>query len=280
MKLQRLCPIKINLCLHIVQQLPNGYHQLQTLFALLNWGDTLSIEAKPFAQKHSGHNYSISIQGMDDINPQDNLIYKAIDAFIIEAGFSNIAVHAYINKVVPMGTGVGGGSSDAATALLIMNEIYNHPLSKQQLMHIAGKLGADVPVFIFEQHAWAESIGEELEAFNLPELSVLLAFPQEHVNTAAAFGNPDLKRDNGLLEKPDQNNWQKYTHNHFEEVIRQMFPKIDHCFNILAPYGQPQLSGTGSCVFLFSEDHSYIENAYNTLRQKNSNIEFIITKTL
>lgn len=260
------CPAKLNLCLHIVQQRSDGYHELQTAFALLNWGDRLSIQIQPRSDTTSSTE-TVKINGFEHVELEQNLIYKATKAFEAAYGQPLPPLEFNIEKNIPLGAGLGGGSSNAAGTVLGLNALFKNPLSPGELLQIGAQLGADVPVFINQRHAWAEGIGEQLLPLSLPDMHFILAIPQVSVQTADAFQHPQLQRLNPRLDPPPRPfKLSDYRHNHFESIVRAEFPAVEDCFNHLASFGEPRLSGTGACVFLAFDNQLDASNAFHKLQ--------------
>ncbi|MCM2131122.1 4-(cytidine 5'-diphospho)-2-C-methyl-D-erythritol kinase [Larsenimonas rhizosphaerae] len=247
------CPAKLNLMLNITGRRSDGYHLLQTLFQLLDYGDTLHFRdsATPGIQLAS------SIEG---VAHEDNLIVRAANALIDYTGTSRGAL-LDLKKRLPMGGGLGGGSSDAATTLVGLNQLWSLGLSLDVLARLAEPLGADVPVFVRGYSAWAEGIGERLEPVTLPEQWFVVLHPGPHVSTASLFSRPDLPRNTPPISRDQA---LTLTHNDCEQVARRLYPEIDDALTWLAPFGPARLTGTGACVFcpLTSE-----QEAANILRR-------------
>ena len=274
----RLSPAKINLFLHITGKRADGYHDLQTVFRLLDWGDYLHflISDKVTVIDSTldiSHLCSqlITLAGADTItsNIEDNLIFKAARALLAAAIDSNKLpaqlplVQVTLDKHLPMGAGLGGGSSNAATTLLVLNEIWSFNFTQNELIKIGAKVGADVPIFIFGQDAIAMGIGEELTAIDLPEQQYLILTPAAHVDTAELFAHPKLQRDIPALSieaiKNQSNDYVQHLntpyHNVFTPVVTSLAPAVDEALQYLQSLEQQALStarmtGSGSAVFL------------------------------
>ena len=276
----RLSPAKINLFLHITGKRADGYHNLQTVFRLLDWGDylhftlvddtALSIIDKTFDATMLCHQL-LTLAGADTITSSidDNLIFKAARALLAFALQANRlskqlqSVQITLDKHLPMGAGLGGGSSNAATTLLVLNEIWQLNITKNELIKIAATIGADVPIFIFGQDAIAMGIGEELTAIDLSEQEYLVLTPNAHVNTAKLFTHPKLQRDIAPLSIATiQNHSNDYVQrlnspyqNVFTPVVRSLAPAVDEALRYLQGLEMQALStarmtGSGSAVFL------------------------------
>lgn len=281
----RLSPAKINLFLHIVGKRADGYHNLQTVFRLLNWGDylhflpTARIDISTFLAINSDIESQavelskklIMLTGADSITDsvEENLIFKAAKALISyvilneKLPQSLQTVRITLDKHLPMGAGLGGGSSNAATTLLVLNEIWQLNLSRNELIDIATTIGADVPIFIFGQDAIAMGIGEELTAIDLPDQHYLVLTPNAHVNTTELFAHPRLQRDITELSietiKNQTNDYDQYLntpyHNVFTPVVTSLAPAVDEALRYLRSLesqalGTARMTGSGSAVFL------------------------------
>lgn len=265
-------PAKINLFLHITGKRPDGYHNLQTVFRLIDLYDTLTFT--PTDQPNLGK-LPVTLANAEQItdNLTDNLIVKAAIALLAFAKDNQLLnqsqleqlpiVDIHLDKQIPMGAGLGGGSSNCATALLALNDIWQLGLSSEQLQAVGAKLGADVPIFIFGQDAIAEGIGDLLTPINLPQQRYLLLKPDAHINTASLFAHCLLKRDCPSLSHDYLvAHSQDYTDilspqffNVFEPVVSALSSSVAasmHFLNVLAQttHTTPRMTGSGSCVFL------------------------------
>ena len=233
-------PAKLNLMLHIVGRRPDGYHELQTVFQLVDLADRLDIEVRK-------DGVISRPQGPAGVEEADDLVVRAARALQQHSGTplgANISVH----KRIPMGGGLGGGSSDAATTLVALNQMWRLSLTSSQLAAIGSKLGADVPVFVAGRSAWAEGIGEKLTPVTLGADSWYpVVFPGVAVPTASVFQAPELTRNSpattmrGFLETGGRNDC--------EAVVRARFPLVGEALDWLGRYAPARLTGTGSCVF-------------------------------
>ena len=248
-----LAPAKINLFLHVTGRRADGYHTLQTVFQLLDFYDTLYIKAtKNPAIKR--------INNLISVPASQCLCALAASALQRETG-CKLGVEYAIDKRIPMGGGLGGGSSDAATMLLALNQLWQLNLSRTELRQIGLTLGADVPVFIFGQNAWAEGIGEQLTAINLQPQHYVVLTPKIHVATAQVFANSTLTRDTKPLKIAD---FSGSTHsdlfkNDLEAVVCKEFPAVAQALAWLAPYGQAKMSGSGASVFVAVNSNQYAD---------------------
>lgn len=247
-----LAPAKINLFLHITGQRADGYHTLQSVFQLLDFYDTLHIKVTKTAEIKRRNNIS-------GVPANQCLCALAVSALQQYTG-CQLGVEYMIDKRIPMGGGLGGGSSDAATMLLALNQLWQLNLSRTELMQIGLKLGADVPVFIFGQNAWAEGVGEQLTAIDLEpsyhnQYYVVLT-PQVHVSTAQVFANSALTRDTKPLKIADFSRGlnlgsnSSLFKNDLEAVVCEEYPAVASTLEWLKPYGEAKMSGSGASVFV------------------------------
>ena len=248
-----LAPAKINLFLHVTGRRADGYHTLQTVFQLLDFYDTLYIKAtKNPAIKR--------VNNLNSVPASQCLCALAASALQRETG-CKLGVEYAIDKRIPMGGGLGGGSSDAATMLLALNQLWQLNLSRTELMQIGLTVGADVPVFIFGQNAWAEGIGEQLTAINLQPQHYVVLTPKIHVATAQVFANSTLTRDTKPLKIADFSGsvHSNLFKNDLEAVVCKEFPAVAQALAWLAPYGQAKMSGSGASVFVAVNSNQYAD---------------------
>lgn len=234
-------PAKLNLFLHITGKRPDGYHNLQTVFQLIDLHDTLSFTP------HKGDSCTIT-SNTADIPLTDNLCYRAW-ALMRQHCKGQPGMHIQLEKRIPMGSGLGGGSSNAATTLLALDHLWQTKLSREQLAAYALRLGADVPVFIHGHNAFAEGVGEQLTRIDLPTRWFVLAFPQVHVNTALLFSNPHLTRNSKPITIRDYQAGVD-TENVFTPLVCQQYPDVLRALEILKVFGHAKMTGSGSTVFL------------------------------
>jgi 4-diphosphocytidyl-2-C-methyl-D-erythritol kinase len=236
-----LSPAKLNLFLHITGRRADGYHQLQTLFQLLDWGDWLG-----FTPDHSGE-ISLVAPGLD-IPAKDNLIYRA--ASLLQRHCKRDIVPGVLIKVakhIPTGGGLGGGSSNAATTLLALNCLWQLGLPGAELQALGATLGADVPVFVGGRTAWAEGIGEVLTPVDLPERWYAIITPPCHVATGQIFSHLQLTRNTAPIKMATF--FEGYSRNDCQELVRRLYPDIDAVFDWLEGFAPARLTGTGASVF-------------------------------
>lgn len=254
-------PAKLNLFLHITGQRENGYHELQTIFQIIDYCDQLTF-TRTLAPE-------ISVSGnTPEIAPQDNLIWRAANLLKQEASYP-YGAEITLNKIIPMGGGLGGGSSDAATTLVGLNHCWNTGFSTDQLMELGVSLGADVPVFIKGNNAWAEGIGDQLSALHLPERWFLVLTPNCHVETKAIFCHKDLTRDTKTIRMADflvERSW-----NDCEAVVSASYSEVEKALKLLRTIkADARMTGTGACVFCsFENEHDALEALELTKHQIN-----------
>jgi len=242
MKLVLPAPAKLNLFLHIIGRRQDGFHELQTLFQLLDFGDELSFE------KIADDEIRLS-PDLPNTPREKNLVWRAATLLKTHT-LTSFGAAITLNKRLPMGGGIGGGSSNAATTLVGLNQLWQTGLSSDELVQLGLQLGADVPVFIKGKTAWAEGVGERLEAIELPELWYIVLAPDCHVSTAEIFSHKDLTRDTlaitvaAFFEKGGKNDCQP--------LVERLYPQVRDAVDWLGQQGQDspaQLTGTGACVF-------------------------------
>jgi len=250
-----LSPAKINLFLHILGRRSDGYHNLQTAFQFLDYCDELTFDVTP--------DPSIALSpAIEGVAHSDNLIVRAALA-LQEASGSNLGARITLDKKLPMGGGLGGGSSNAATTLVALNQLWQCQLSTQELADIGLKLGADVPVFIHGYAAWAEGVGEKITAISPEEPWYLVVSPNCHVSTAEIFSSPELTRDcksmtiSGFLSGESRNVC--------EDVVRNNYPPVALTLDWLENYAKPRMTGTGACVFASFETKADAQRVMNQL---------------
>lgn len=246
-------PAKLNLFLQITGRRADGYHRLQTVFRLLEWGDTVHVRMREDGEVRR---VGVSVPGVDEA---DDLLVRAANILKKEANVAQ-GVDIGVQKRIPAGGGFGGGSSDAATVLVALNQLWGTDLPGSRLEALGLALGADVPVFVRGHNAWAEGVGEELTPVTLPPAWYLLVDPGLHVPTAALFRDPDLTRDAAPAKISDFLSG-SLLGNAFEPVLRCREPAIEAVFQALAHVGTPRLTGSGSGCFVEFADLASAEAA-------------------
>lgn len=233
-------PAKLNLFLHIVGRREDGYHLLQTVFQLLDWGDLVRLRVREdgLIRRHAP---------LPGIAPENDLAVRAAEALRAQSG-SRLGVDIAIEKRIPMGGGLGGGSSDAATVLVALNALWSTNLDEDALAAVGLELGADVPMFVRGSSAWAEGVGERLSPVELPERWYVVVDPGAKVPTAEVFQATDLTRNAPRLTIPLFVSGAA-TVNVFEPVVRERFPAVARALDWLYGYGEARLSGSGGCIF-------------------------------
>jgi len=232
-------PAKINLFLHITGRRDDGYHLLQTAFQFLDYGDALTFKVRQDGEITR----QTEIPGV----PADQDLVVRAARSLQQFSDTPLGADIKINKKLPMGGGLGGGSSDAATTLVALNHLWKLSLNEDQLAEIGLALGADVPVFVRGQAAWAEGVGENLTPLKLPEPWFLVVIPPCHVPTAKIFLDSDLTRDSQTIKIPAF--FAGQGENVCEPIVRKHFPEVDKALNWLTNFSPARMSGTGACVF-------------------------------
>ncbi|MES9879053.1 MAG: 4-(cytidine 5'-diphospho)-2-C-methyl-D-erythritol kinase [Candidatus Sedimenticola sp. PURPLELP] len=240
-------PAKLNLMLRVVGRREDGYHLLQTVFQFLDYGDNLRFRCREDGEVRR-------VVELPGVSPEQDLVVRAA-RMLKEAAEIDSGVDIELDKRLPMGGGLGGGSSDAATTLVILNKVWGVGFSSQKLAELGLALGADVPVFVHGLAAWGEGVGEHLTPVVLPESWFLVLVPNCEVPTAEIFGDPDLTRDSPRITIRDF--LAGRVENDCIPVVCRRFPEVAETMEWLAQYAQPRLTGTGACVFaVFSDEVS------------------------
>lgn len=237
-KTTRLAPAKLNLFLHITGRRPDGYHELQTVFQFLDYCDELD-----FSVRDDGN---IHCQTNTDLADEDNLIVKAA-TLLQQHTQTSLGANIELRKKIPIGGGLGGGSSNAATTLLALNELWALGLSPENLQQLGIQLGADVPIFIYGQSAWAEGVGEKLQPVTLSEDWFLVIHPNCHVSTGEIFSDKLLTRNKPLITM--SHFLAGYGSNVCESVVCRLYPEIKEALDWLNQFNPAKMTGTGACIF-------------------------------
>ena len=264
-------PAKLNLFLHVIGRRPDGYHLLQTVFRLIDLCDSLDIDTRSDGR-------IVRETDMLGVAHDDDLVVRAAKALQQSTG-TKLGAQIRVRKRIPAGGGLGGGSSDAATVLIALNRLWGTGLSRGALMKLGLGLGADVPVFVFGQNAFAEGIGEELTAVELPEQAYLVVQPAQHVPTQGIFQDPDLTRDTDPVKIMDFSGRQIVTglgfgRNDLQPVVLKRYPVVQQALNLLNKAelsvggSKPRMTGSGACLFLSFPNATLAESAHQRLLAK------------
>ncbi len=246
-------PAKLNLFLHVTGRRSDGYHQLQTLFQLLDWGDEVTLSVRDDGRIERSH-------GLADVAPDDDLAIRAARA-LQQATGTRLGAGIGVDKRIPAGAGLGGGSSDAATVLLGLNHLWETGVDRRELARIGLALGADVPVFIGGRSGFGEGVGEQLTPLDLPERRYVLIWPGIGVATGAIFQAPELTRNTPPLKIADLPG--ACVRNDLQPVAIRQCPAIADALSWLRPWGEARMSGSGSAVFLEVPDRRIAETIVN-----------------
>jgi 4-diphosphocytidyl-2-C-methyl-D-erythritol kinase len=239
---QPLCvpaPAKINLFLHIVGRRPDGYHLLQTAFRMLDWGDEITLQRRD-------DGLILRTSDVPGVPAESDLVVRAARALQAASG-SRFGADIGVLKRIPMGGGLGGGSSDAASVLLALNRLWGCGLSRQALQDLGLKLGADVPFFIFGETAFAEGVGEALRPLAVPPAWYVMVAPPVSVPTAEIFSAKELTRDTEILIM--QGFAAHKTRNDMQAVVCMRYREVAESLEWLSRYGDARMSGSGACLF-------------------------------
>ncbi|MFZ6844044.1 4-(cytidine 5'-diphospho)-2-C-methyl-D-erythritol kinase [Undibacterium sp. RuTC16W] len=250
-------PAKLNLFLHVTGRRADGYHLLQTAFQLLDHGDSLDFEVRDDAQ-------IVRVNDIPGVPAESDLIVRAAKLLQTNTG-TQLGANITLHKKLPMGGGLGGGSSDAATTLIALNHAWQCGLSRTRLMELGLQLGADVPFFIFGQNAFAEGIGEKLQAIDTPDSWFVVIEPGVQVPTPAIFSAKELTRDTKPIRIADFSSHSKMEwKNDLQTVACSLFPEVDAVIQWLKTFGDARMTGSGACVFCAFSDEA---NADQVLTQ-------------
>ncbi len=239
LELSSLAPAKLNLFLHITGRRPDGYHHLQTIFQFIDYCDVLHFKVRMDGQI-SCHSTA------ENLLPQQDLVWRAAH-LLKNFSHTTLGIDISVEKNIPIGGGLGGGSSDAATTLLALNHLWELSFSATQLAQLGLKLGADVPVFVQGHAAWAEGVGEHLTPITLEEPYYLVIYPNCQVATAKIFSDPELTRNQ--LPITIDHFLAGQTRNICEEIVKKRYPMVQAAFDWLNQYQPARLTGTGACLF-------------------------------
>jgi len=255
-------PAKLNLLLHIVGKRADGYHLLETVFRFIDFSDTVELSVRDDGQ-------IVLINPIDGVAPEQDLTVRAA-RLLQQSSACTLGASIRLTKRIPMGGGLGGGSSDAATVLLALNHLWQTNLSREKLMELGLQLGADVPVFIFGKNALATGIGEKLNEINLKPAWYVVIHPGVHVPTAEIFkkfagrvlteeGSISIMR---ILETTQQRR------NELQQVVSGLYPAVNEVLSELKKYGSPLMTGSGACVFLECQSKEEADKVYQAMSGK------------
>ncbi|TDX97759.1 4-(cytidine 5'-diphospho)-2-C-methyl-D-erythritol kinase [Thiohalophilus thiocyanatoxydans] len=254
-------PAKLNRFLHITGRRDDGYHLLQTVFQLLDYGDRLAFSLRDDGAIHR-------VTALAGVPAEQDLVVRAA-RLLQEAGGVEIGTDIRVDKRLPMGGGLGGGSSNAATTLVALDHLWNTRLGVDTLAELGMQLGADVPVFVRGHSAWAEGVGEQLQPLDLPNRWYLVLIPPVTVSTAAVFSDSHLRRDcppitiRDFLAAPESPQWG----NVCEAPVRARYPEVAAALDALNALAPARLTGTGACVFAAFETESAANAAWQQLAE-------------
>jgi len=260
-------PAKLNLFLHVVGQKSDGYHLLQTLFRFIDLQDTLHFSLREDGAVHRTH-------PVDGVIEEQDLCVRAAHLLKNETGCP-LGVDIAVEKRIPMGGGLGGGSSDAATTLIALNRLWSLDLPRKRLMELGLRLGADVPVFVFGDNAFAEGVGEALQVFPLQEAWYVVLFPPVHVPTAQIFARPELTRNTVSITMRALSDGRFFgekfqrpqLRNDLQPVVCGLYPEVERHLTWLGGFGEAKMTGSGACVFAEFGDHRQADAVFQQLPQ-------------
>jgi 4-diphosphocytidyl-2-C-methyl-D-erythritol kinase len=232
-------PAKLNLFLHVTGRRPDGYHELQTVFQLIDLCDTIGISVREDALIER-------VSGPSQVDPESDLTVRAARALQNATG-TRTGASLRVVKRVPIGGGLGGGSSDAATVLLALNTLWGCGATIDDLARLGLPLGADVPVFVRGSSAWGQGVGEDLQPLELPDGWYVVIHPGVHVGTRDVFQSPELTRNSPIITI--RAFFQSGGRNDCEPVVRARFPEVAEALDWLGRFAPARLTGTGSCIF-------------------------------
>lgn len=267
-----LSPAKLNLFLYITGRRPDNYHNLQTLFQFIDVCDKLTFNVR--------NDGKIRLLTQFEQVPEDkNLITIAAQRLKSYANNSELGVDIAIEKMIPMGGGLGGASSNAATVLVALNQLWNLNIEQQTLITIGRSIGADVPIFIYGHSAFAEGIGDQFQQVDIPQYWYLVSCPNIEISTVKVFNDPKLQRDTSkrTIEQLMSIPFDKFTNN-CEPIVRERYPQVDQLISYLSQFAPTRLTGTGACVFTRCDSKEQALSIQNEL--KSLSVKNFITKSL
>jgi 4-diphosphocytidyl-2-C-methyl-D-erythritol kinase len=240
---QWLSPAKLNLFLYITGRRPDNYHNLQTLFQFIDVCDKLTFKVRNDGKVNL-------LTQFEHIPEAKNLIIIAAQKLKSYANNNELGADIAIEKIIPMGGGLGGASSNAATVLVALNQLWDLKIKQQTLMEIGRSIGADVPIFIYGHSAFAEGIGDQFQPVEIPEYWYLVSCPNIEISTEKVFNDPKLHRNSPErnIEQLISISFDEFS-NDCENVVRERYPQVDKLISYLSQFAPTRLTGTGSCVF-------------------------------
>ncbi|HEX4944101.1 MAG TPA: 4-(cytidine 5'-diphospho)-2-C-methyl-D-erythritol kinase [Usitatibacteraceae bacterium] len=252
-------PAKLNLFLHVVGRRADGYHLLQSAFALIDAADRLRFSVR-------GDGAIRRVSDLTGVPAETDLVVRAARLLKAETGTA-LGADIEVDKLLPLGGGVGGGSSDAATTLIVLNRLWDTGLDRPALQALGARLGADVPFFVFGRNAWVEGVGERLVPLDLPPAWYLVLVPPVAVPTGEIFAAPELTRNTEALKMEDfsARTGQGRFRNDLEAVVAARYPAVREHLEWLASHGGGRLTGSGACVFARFEDRASAERVLEKL---------------
>lgn len=249
-------PAKVNRFLHVLGRRPDGFHELQTLFQFLDRADVVHLRVRADERV-------VRTRDIAGVKAADDLSVRAARA-LQQASGARLGADLWVEKHLPAGGGLGGGSSDAATVLVALNHLWGCDLDRHALAEIGLTLGADVPVFVHGHAAWAEGVGDVLRPEEPDQPWFVVLVPDCHVRTADVFQAPELTRNSGPITIADFRSGG--SRNDFENVVRGRYPVVARAMKTLSGFGEPRMTGTGGCVFLACGSRAEADAAWSDVR--------------
>lgn len=256
-------PAKLNLFLHIVGRRADGYHLLETVFRFVDYGDEVKLRLRDDGRV-------VRVKALDGVPEEQDLCVRAA-RLLQQASGTSLGVEIELHKVLPMGGGLGGGSSDAASVLLGLNRLWQLNWPRERLQILGLQLGADVPVFIYGQSAFAQGIGEQLQAVSLQSAWYLVLIPPVHVSTPKIFAHQQLTRDSKTITITDFSKAEKLTdltRNDLQTVVCMEYPVVADYLAWLSQFAPARMTGSGACVFAEFADESEARKIFALLPQE------------
>ena len=263
-------PAKLNLFLHIIGRRSDGYHLLQTVFRFVDHGDSLRFEPRTDGR-------IVLANPLPDVAPEADLIFRAATALQATTR-SRQGATIHLTKRLPMGGGLGGGSSDAATTLIALNHLWRAELPRERLQKIGLTLGADVPIFVFGRTAFAEGIGEQFTCVEAKPSWYLVVKPPVSVPTEEIFRSKVLRRDSERIVPAA---WHEgFGRNDMAPVASALYPAVAHCLKALGSFGDARMSGSGACCFVAFNTQPEANSAWTELQSQSSELSGFVARGL